>query len=288
MSRTEPRIIRAVWELQQWSERMRCAGKRIALVPTMGSLHLGHLSLLRMAQHHADRTIVSIFVNPTQFGPNEDFDSYPRDLEADLEQVRKVGADVAFPPAPDRRCPAGAATWVTGDPLTQGLCGRSRPGHFRGVATVVARLFQAARPHVAIFGEKDYQQLAVIRRMARDLLFDTEIVGAPTVREPDGLAMSSRNRYLSDDARLQARALNIALHEARQHVRAGERDVRFIAEATRRRIAKEPLAELDYVEICDPETLAPLDRIGRRAILAVAASFEGARLIDNTLLEADG
>ncbi len=253
----------------------------------MGALHEGHLSLIRLARQHADRVVVSVFVNPTQFGPNEDLDAYPRDLDADIEHVRKVGADVVFAPEVGELYPSGDATWVGVERLTNGLCGRSRPSHFRGVTTVVARLFQAARPHVAVFGEKDYQQLAVIRRMARDLLFDIEIIGGPTVREPDGLAMSSRNAYLTDAARAQARALNAALHEARQLVRAGEREADYVIDVVRRRVSKEPLAELDYVEICDPESLEPVERIERRAVLALAVNFEGARLIDNTLLEAD-
>jgi pantoate--beta-alanine ligase len=265
---------------------MRASGRRVALVPTMGALHEGHLSLVQAGYRLADRVIVSIFVNPTQFGPTEDFARYPRDLARDLESLRKVGADVVFAPSVEEMYPNGDATWVTVERLTNGLCGRSRPGHFRGVTTVVARLLHAARPHVAIFGEKDFQQLAVIRRMVRDLCFGVEIVGGPIVREPDGLAMSSRNAFLSARARQQATALNSALHEARALVRAGLRDAVTICATARQRIEKEPLAEIDYVELVDTHSLEPVREIGERALLALAVRFEGTRLIDNTVLEA--
>ena len=282
---TEPQVIRSVAELQRWSDEARASGKRIALVPTMGALHEGHLSLVQHGYRLADRVVVSIFVNPTQFGPTEDFARYPRDLARDLESLRKVGSDAVFAPSVEEMYPHGDATFVTVDRLTAGLCGRSRPNHFRGVTTVVARLLNAARPHVALFGEKDYQQLAVIRRMARDLCFGVEIVGAPIVREPDGLAMSSRNAFLSPRARLQATALNAALHEARALMRAGVRDAATLVGVTRQCIEKEPLAEIDYVELVDPDTLEPVRELRGRALLALAVRFEGTRLIDNTLLE---
>jgi pantoate--beta-alanine ligase len=283
---TEPQVIRSVAELQRWSDETRAAGRRIALVPTMGALHEGHLSLVQHGYRHADRVVVSIFVNPTQFGPTEDFARYPRDLTRDLESLRKVGADAAFAPSVEEIYPNGDATWVNVERLTATLCGRSRPGHFRGVTTVVARLLHAARPHVALFGEKDYQQLAVIRRMARDLCFGVEIIGAPIVREPDGLAMSSRNVFLSPRARQQATALNAALHEARALVRAGVRDAGAVAGVARQRIEKEPLAEVEYVELVDAENLEPVREVRGRVLLALAVRFEGTRLIDNTLLEA--
>jgi pantoate--beta-alanine ligase len=285
LNRTEPRVIRSCAELQAWSDETRATGRRIALVPTMGALHEGHLSLVQAGYRIADRVVVSIFVNPTQFGPTEDFARYPRDLARDLESLRKVGTDVVFTPSVEEIYPPGDATWVTVERLTTGLCGRSRAGHFRGVTTVVARLLNAARPHVAIFGEKDYQQLAVIRRMARDLCFGVEIVGGPIVREPDGLAMSSRNEFLSSRARQQATALNAALHEARALVRAGVRDSASVCAITRQRIEKEPLAEIDYVELVDAESLEPVRQVGGRTLLALAVRFEGTRLIDNTLLE---
>ena len=286
MSPTEPRIIREVRELQSWADKARAQGRRIALVPTMGGLHEGHLSLVRIAQVHADRVVVSIFVNPAQFGPGEDFEQYPRDVAADLAKLRTVGVDVVFAPEVGELYPEGNATLVEVERLSEGMCGRGRPGHFRGVATVVTRLFIAAKPDVAVFGEKDYQQLALIRRMTRDLLFDLEIIAGPTVREPDGLAMSSRNVYLSADARQQARGLNAALHEARQLVRSGERDVRRLVAAARNRLEKEPLAQVEYIEIRDAESLEPLERVGQRAALGLAVHFDGIRLIDNTILEA--
>ncbi len=282
---TEPLVCTSVAALQRWSDEQRCAGRRIALVPTMGALHEGHLSLVQTGYRHADRVVVSIFVNPTQFGPAEDFARYPRDLAADLAQLRKVGADVVFAPSVEEIYPPGDSTWVGVERLTAGLCGRSRPGHFRGVTTVVARLLLAARPHVAIFGEKDYQQLAVIRRMARDLNFGVEILGAPIVREPDGLAMSSRNAFLSTRARQQATSLCASLHEARQLARAGVRDAATLVGVARQCIEKQPLAEVDYVELVDPETLEPVRELRGRALLALAVRFEGTRLIDNTLLE---
>jgi pantoate--beta-alanine ligase len=283
----DPQLIKSVAELGRYSDAARGIGRRIALVPTMGALHEGHLSLVRLAYHHADRVIVSVFVNPTQFGPAEDFARYPRDLARDMELLRKVGVDVVFAPPVEEIYPNGDATWVEVERLTSGLCGRSRPGHFRGVTTVVARLFNAARPHVAVFGEKDYQQLAVIRRMARDLAFGIEVIGGPIVREPDGLAMSSRNVFLSARARQQATALHAALHEARALVRGGVRDAAALCEEARRRIEKEPLAEIDYVELVDAETLEPLRQVRTPAVLALAVRFEGTRLIDNTLLEAE-
>jgi pantoate--beta-alanine ligase len=286
MNPIDPQIIRTVRELQQWSDGMRRAGRRIALVPTMGALHTGHLSLVRLAHQRADRVIVSIFVNPTQFGPTEDFDRYPRDLPGDVSKLKSVGADVVFAPSVADMYPDGNATWVDVERLTEGMCGRSRTGHFRGVTTVVARLLNAAKPHVAVFGEKDYQQCAVIQRMVRDLLIDVEIIAAPTVREPDGLAMSSRNAYLRPEARQQAVALNAALHDARQLYRAGIRDARALVHAARRRIRKEPLAEIEYIELCDADTLEPIHEASTRSVLALAVRFEGTRLIDNTVLEA--
>jgi pantoate--beta-alanine ligase len=285
MNPIDPQILRGVRELQNWSDGMRRAGRRIALVPTMGALHTGHLSLVRLAHQHADRVIVSIFVNPTQFGPSEDFERYPRDLPGDVSKLKGVGTDVVFAPAVADMYPDGNATWVDVERLTEGMCGRSRVGHFKGVTTIVARLLHAAKPHVAVFGEKDYQQCAVIQRMVRDLLLDVQIIAAPTVREPDGLAMSSRNAYLRPEARQQATALNAALHDARQLFRAGIRDARALIHAARRRIRKEPLAEIEYIELVDAETLEPVTEAGARSVLALAVRFEGTRLIDNTVLE---
>ncbi len=292
MSLTEPPLVQAdpivltrVRDAWAWADDARSRGLRIALVPTMGALHEGHVSLVRLACARADRVVVSIFVNPTQFGPHEDFARYPRDLEADLARLRGSGADCVFAPAVAEIYPEGDATRVEVERLTEPLCGRMRPGHFRGVTTVVARLLCATKPHLAVFGEKDFQQLAVVRRMARDLRFDVEIVSAPIVREPDGLAMSSRNVYLRPEERRQATSLNAALLEARRLYRAGERDARRLAHAARARIEKEPLAEIEYVELRDAETLEEIARATRPALLALAVRFGATRLIDNTVLE---
>jgi pantoate--beta-alanine ligase len=285
MNPTDPQIICGIGRLQAWSDEQRRQGRRIALVPTMGALHEGHLALVRLARHRADRVVVSIFVNPTQFGPDEDYGRYPRDLAGDIAQLRPLHVDAVFAPTADEMYPPGDATRVDVERLTDGLCGRGRPGHFQGVTTVVARLFNAAKPHVAVFGEKDYQQLQVIRRMARDLCFDVEVVGHATVREPDGLALSSRNAYLSNEARQQARSLQAALLETRELFHAGERDARRLLQIARLRLEKEPLANVEYVEVRDAESLEPLERLGERSVLAVAVRFESTRLIDNLVLE---
>jgi len=279
-------VIERVRELQAWSDGLRAQGRRIALVPTMGALHEGHLSLVRVGLARADRVVASIFVNPTQFGAGEDYAIYPRDLAGDTEKLRRAGCDLVFAPPVSEIYPQGWSTWVEVEGgLGQGLCGRARPGHFRGVTTVVARLFNAAKPHVAVFGEKDYQQVAVIRRMARDLLWDLEVVAAPTVREADGVAMSSRNQNLSDPERDQARALNAALADARQLLRSGERNAARLIEAARQRLADATLARIDYIELVDPETLEPLEKVETSAVMALAVHFAKARLIDNALLE---
>ena len=286
MSRTELRVVERVSDVRARVEFERAAGRRVALVPTMGALHEGHLSLVRLAGERADFVVVSIFVNPAQFGPGEDFDRYPRDLSADLAALSAERVDLVFAPRVDDLYPLGDATRVRVERVTEGLCGRDRPGHFEGVTTVVARLFNAVRPHVAVFGQKDYQQLVAIQRMACDLLFDVEVVGGAIVREPDGLAMSSRNAYLSAAARRQAPALRQALLEARDSFRI-DGDAAALLSAVRRRIEKEPLAEIDYVELRDAQTLEPVETLEGRAVLAVAVRFEGARLIDNLVLEAD-
>ncbi len=286
MSPTDPLIVRSVRALRARVEAVRATGTRVALVPTMGALHEGHLSLVRLAREHAAWVIVSVFVNPTQFGPGEDFERYPRELDADVAALAGAGADCVFAPEVGEMYPAGDATRVRVERLTRGLCGRARPGHFEGVTTVVARLLNAARPHVAVFGQKDFQQLVAIRRMVRDLLFDVEVIGAPTVREPDGLAMSSRNAYLGVEARKQAPALYAALLDALKRVRAGNTCAADLVATAHRRVSKEPLAEIDYIELRDAETLEPVERVERPAVLALAVRFEGARLIDNLVLEA--
>ncbi|MEE8556465.1 MAG: pantoate--beta-alanine ligase [Myxococcota bacterium] len=285
MSRTDPRRIERVLDLQRWADAERARGRRIALVPTMGGLHEGHLSLVRLARAMADRVVVSIFVNPTQFGPGEDFDRYPRDLERDVGELGRCGVHVVFAPSVEEMYPQGGSTWVEVEGLADGMCGRFRPGHFRGVATVVARLLAGSKPHVAVFGEKDYQQLQVVRRMVRDLRLDVEIVGGPTAREGDGLALSSRNAYLGRAARAQALALYAGLREARDLALAGERSRDRLVGVVRARLEKEPLIDVQYVELGDAETLEPQSRLEGRSVLAVAALVDGTRLIDNLVLE---
>ena len=284
--------IHTVRALQARADAERAAGKRIALVPTMGALHAGHASLFDLARKRADRVWVSIFVNPTQFDDPRDLAAYPRTLESDLAVCREAGVDLVFVPDAAEMYPAGAQTTVEVGALAAPLCGASRPGHFRGVATVVTKLLCAAKPHVAVFGEKDYQQLAVIRQLARDLLLDVEIAGAPTVREPDGLALSSRNRHLDTDARRQAVALVRALDAAEAAVAAGERDVERVRALVRAELAAAPRAEIDYAELRDPVALAPAPaRLAGPTLLALAVfvrpTSEGGRtvrLIDNRVL----
>ena len=271
--------------MQRRAQAERARGRTIALVPTMGYLHEGHLSLLREGRRRGDLLALSIFVNPTQFGPTEDLERYPRDPEGDLAKARACGVDLAFlPEAVDMYRP-GAQTFVEVRELAQPLCGRTRPGHFAGVATIVAKLFHLCQPQVALFGEKDYQQLAIVRRMVRDLDFPVEIVGMPIVREPDGLALSSRNAYLSPDERTRALALSRGLEAARARLRAGERDGARLSEAARSILA--PAAtRIDYVELRDAEALVEVARLdpGARAVLLAAAFFGRTRLIDNAIL----
>jgi len=262
----------------------------------MGALHEGHLSLIHEARRRVGgergRVFVSIFVNPTQFDDPADYAAYPETFARDVERCREAGVDVVFAPTPEDLYPPGAQTWVEVEALAQPLCGASRPGHFRGVATVVAKLFIAARPHVAVFGEKDFQQLAVIRRMASDLGFDIEVVGAPTVREPDGLALSSRNVHLDPAARRQAVAVVGALDAAERAVAAGERSRDALLAGVRAAIARAPLARIDYAELRDPDTLAPApERLSGQTLLALAVHFgaqgdarRAVRLIDNRVL----
>jgi len=274
--------------LRAFAEAERAAGRRLALVPTMGALHAGHLALVGEARRRADRVLVSIFVNPTQFAPNEDLASYPRDLDGDLEKCRRAGVDAVFAPEPAELYPPGAQTWVGVAELSKPLCGQSRPHFFRGVATVVAKLLIAAHPHVAVFGEKDYQQLLVVRRLARDLLLDVEIVGVPLVRDTDGLALSSRNAHLDAAARRDAAVLPRALDAAQAAVGEGERSAAVLLERVRKEIARAPSAELDYAELRDATTLAPVETLRGPALLALAVRFPvgpgHVRLIDNRVL----
>jgi pantoate--beta-alanine ligase len=277
-------IIETVSAMQSWSETQRCAGRRIAFVPTMGFLHQGHLSLVRDAKNRADRVVVSVFVNPTQFAPQEDLAAYPRDFEKDRKLLENEAVDILFFPAVQEMYPQGFQTQVEVSQLSRFLCGAHRQGHFRGVATVVAKLFNAVRPHVAIFGEKDYQQLQVIRSLVRDLNFDIEIAGHPIVREPDGLAMSSRNAYLNADERKAALCLFRSLNRAASMVQTGETEARRITEAVKVEIAREPLARLEYVKLCDAVELTEVDHVQDRALLALAVRIGKTRLIDNTVL----
>jgi pantoate--beta-alanine ligase len=284
-------LCRTVAELRARVNAARADGRRVALVPTMGALHAGHLSLVAEARRRADLVVVSIFVNPTQFAPNEDLASYPRTPESDLAQCREAGVDVVFAPAPAELYPAGAQTWVDVAELSQPLCGTSRPHFFRGVATVVTKLLVAAQPHVAVFGEKDYQQLQVVRRLARDLLLDVEIVGVATDREPDGLARSSRNVYLDAAMRPEALALVRALDDAEKAVAAGEHRVGVLEARVRELLGRASHAEIDYAEIRDAATLAAIETLRAPSVLALAVRFPApraasghVRLIDNRVL----
>lgn len=278
------RIIENITDMRAWSDAERRAGRRIALVPTMGFLHQGHLSLVRDGRRRADRLVVSIFVNPTQFSPGEDFAAYPRDFERDRELLEEAGVDVLFHPAVAAMYPQGAETHVEVERLSLPLCGAMRAGHFRGVATVVTKLFNIVLPHVAVFGEKDYQQLQVIRRLARDLCMGVEIVGHPIVREADGLAMSSRNVYLNDVERRAAVCLSRALCKTKRLFTRGERSAPALLRAVESELAAEPLARVEYAKLCDAETLEEIDRIEQPALLALAVRIGKARLIDNHLL----
>ncbi len=277
-------IIRTVQEMQRYSENRRIQKKRIGLVPTMGFLHQGHLSLVRMAKDRSDVVVMSIFVNPTQFGPDEDLTNYPRSFEEDCQAAGTEGVDVVFAPDADEIYPKGFQTYISLKDLPAHLCGLSRPIHFRGVATVVAKLFNCVRPHVAVFGQKDYQQLLVIRRMALDLDFDTEIIGAPIVREPDGLAMSSRNVYLTPSQRKSARALNQALERARALVQSGVTDSEQVIQEAAEFILSHPETDIDYIAITDPVTLDDMTTIDRPALIALAVRVGKARLIDNRMI----
>jgi pantoate--beta-alanine ligase len=269
--------------MSAWSEAARVRGERIAFVPTMGALHAGHVSLLAAARKQGDRVVFSIFVNPTQFGPQEDLARYPRDLDGDLAKAASVGTDVAFAPGVADMYPPGAQTFIDVREVAQGLCGERRPGHFTGVATVVAKLFGIVRPHVALFGEKDFQQLAVIRRMVADLNMPVEIVGRPTLREEDGLAMSSRNAYLSPAERGRAVAIFRGVSAARERFAAGERGAIALVESALSAM-KDRVDRIDYVEIRDAESLRPVERLEKPAVILAAAFVGATRLIDNMRL----
>jgi pantoate--beta-alanine ligase len=262
----------------------RLGGLRVGLVPTMGALHEGHLSLVKAAKAQCEAVVVSIFVNPLQFRPNEDLAKYPRTFERDCELLRKEEVDFVFAPSVEEIYPEQATTYVTVEGLSEKLCGKSRPGHFRGVTTIVAKLFNIVQPHLAFFGQKDAAQVANIRRMVRDLNFGVEIIVCPIVRESDGLAMSSRNAYLNPQGRKSALVLYRALQEVEQHFRHGERDAGTLAEFGKQLIAQEPGVRLDYLEIVDPDSLEPVAHVNHTALAAVAGLVGMTRLIDNVLL----
>jgi pantoate--beta-alanine ligase len=278
------KIIPTVEQMQERAESLRLDGRRIACVPTMGFLHDGHLSLMRIAKTRADVLVVSVFVNPAQFGPEEDFETYPRNLERDLELCAKENVDIVFTPKTGALYSDDYQSYVKLEHLPHHLCGLSRPVFFTGVATVVCKLFNIVRPHIAVFGEKDYQQLLIIRRMVKDLNFNTEIIGGPIVREKDGLAMSSRNAYLTPAQRPAALTLYRSLVQARKRVETGERDAARILKEVRDRISAQPETDIDYLSICDPETLIDVERIDRPALMALAVKVGKTRLIDNTIL----
>jgi pantoate--beta-alanine ligase len=285
-------ILRSVADMHAYADATHRAGETIGLVPTMGALHGGHLSLVDRAAEHADRVVASIFVNPTQFGPDEDFDDYPRDLQGDADKLDARGVDAVFAPPAEEMYPhsdnavrTAPLAWVEVEEYNDSLCGRYRDGHFRGVTTVVTKLFHACKPDVAVFGQKDAQQLAILRRMVDELLFDIEIIAAPIVREEDGLAMSSRNAYLSKEHRRQATVLHDAVQAAESAIRDGEQDATRIVRAMQNALDKAPDARVQYAEVVDARTLAPVDALdpGQDVLAAVAVFFGDTRLIDNTI-----
>lgn len=270
--------------MQQRALALKRAGRVVGFVPTMGFLHEGHVSLMHLARGRCDVLVASIFVNPAQFGPNEDLEAYPRDFARDEALCRQAGVDIVFYPEPETMYAPDASAWVDEESLSAGLCGASRTGHFRGVCTVVAKLFNLVLPDLAVFGEKDAQQLRIVERMVRDLDFPIEIVRGPIVREPDGLAMSSRNKYLSGSQRQAAVCLRRALDRAGELFAAGERDAGVLRQAMAALIGKVPVADIDYIELVDDRTLAPVERIERAALAALAVKIGTTRLIDNAVL----
>ena len=270
--------------MANWAKKRRRGVETVALVPTMGALHAGHLTLIKLARMHADEVVVSLFVNPIQFGEAKDFTHYPRKLEQDLMQCEALGVDVLFAPSADRVYMKDTSVWVDEELLSRGLCGESRPGHFRGVCTIVLKLLNLVQPDLAVFGEKDLQQLRIIERMVRDLNIPVEILRGKTVRESDGLAMSSRNQRLSEGARLDAVVIYQSIQDAKKQVEQGERSVEVLIQAVRDRLVCLPRIVIDYVVVVDDVTLKPIERIHSTALLAIAVKLESIRLIDNDVL----
>lgn len=277
------KTVHSIAELRQQVRDWRQAGLRVGFVPTMGNLHAGHISLIDEARRHADKVVASIFVNPTQFGPSEDFDSYPRTLQADSEKLQAAQCDLLFAPSVDEMYPQKNRTWVDVDELGDHLCGASRPGHFRGVSTVVSKLFNIVLPDIACFGEKDFQQLAIIRRMVQDLFIPVQIIGVPTAREANGLAMSSRNGYLSAAQKDQASAIYATLQDLKARIQGGERDFAALVKLGTDRLAQAGFA-VDYLTISNADTLAPASSPDSHLLIAVAAKLGATRLIDNVTL----
>jgi len=286
-------LLRTVNAMQRHADEMRVAGERLALVPTLGALHEGHLALVRRALEVADHVTVSVFVNPTQFGPDEDYEEYPRDLEGDREKLETLGVDALFAPATEEMYPfvrdeafPGPLGWVEVDYLDEHLCGAYRDGHFRGVTTVVTKLFHACKPDVAVFGKKDAQQYVIIKRLVDDLLFDIDIVGVDTVREDDGLAQSSRNAYLDADEREQATVLYEAVRAAEDAIRGGEQEVDAVVRAMDTALSRAPKGDVEYADVVDVHTLQPIEHLtpGQEVLAAVAVYFGDTRLIDNVFV----
>jgi len=280
-------VLRTNQEMTKWREERYRKGQIVGFVPTMGYFHKGHLALMEEALQRADEVVVSIFVNPTQFSPGEDLDQYPRDLERDLKLCRDLGVQAIFAPEVEEMYPSGFQTRVQVEHITQNLCGLHRQGHFSGVALVVTKLFGAIRPHLAVFGEKDFQQLVVVKRLSKDLNLGVEIVAHPTVREPDGLAMSSRNKYLSEEERNSALSLSRSLQAARNMVAEGERRVDVLVARAKEMIEDEPHTRIQYVQVVDEETVADIDEVTPKAVMAMAVFVGQARLIDNMRLWPD-
>ena len=268
-------------EMQKYSAGLRCEGGKIAFVPTMGYFHEGHIELMRQAKSMSDCVVVSIYVNPTQFGPKEDLSRYPRDFERDSKMAEEASVDVIFFPPNTEMYPEGYQTYVNVEEVTKNLCGLSRAGHFRGVTTVCAKLFNIVKPHIAVFGKKDYQQYVAIKKMVTDLNMDLDIIGLPTVREADGLAMSSRNVYLKDNERLSGLSLIASLRLAQKLYDQGERSAAKIISEARQLIQNAPYTDIDYIKICDTETMKDIEKIENNALIALAVKVSQTRLIDN-------
>ena len=277
--------VSSIAEMKEISQSFRKQNLTIGLVPTMGCLHEGHLNLVKRSLETCDRTVVSIFVNPTQFGPNEDLDTYPRQLQSDIEKLVEVGVDILFHPSNEEMYPKDYKTYVQVQDITEHLCGKSRPDLFKGVSTVVLKLFNIVQPHNAFFGEKDWQQLAVIEALVEDLNLDVVLNRVPIVREADGLAMSSRNRYLSPQERQTALSLSRSLQQARDNIRQGTTSAKMISDSIRQDLSGKEGVEIDYISICDPKSFKKKEQVCGRTLIALAVKVGPSRLIDNCIIE---